>query len=234
MPRLNTRLLTNDRNYVYLSSEKSGEFMASDLKYFKHADDEAKFYALSLWAVCDPDTERGRALLYDAINFYEMKAMIRLAPLMQSVNSSSNLIKKAILYALEKMPYEQARTFIKRILREKTFKELKSGQKKFAEIDAKDLDLSDIDEKINAIEIDEVLKRHAQFIRDTIGFGPEQNAGIVDNIWLIGTFDDEQEFVESDFSFLESFIRKTGLDKIREPFSKIQLKALIHFQMTRS
>ena len=39
------------------------------------------------------------------------------------------------------MSYEQARTFVKRILREKTFKELKSAQKKFAEIDGKDLEI---------------------------------------------------------------------------------------------
>lgn len=184
MPRLNMRLLTAERQYVDLSSEKSGEFMASNLKYFAHSGDEAKFYALSLWAVCDPDTERGRALLYDALDFYEAKSMIRLAPVLQSVDSGVNLIKKAVVYALENLPYDQARSFVKKILREKTFKELKSGQKKFAEIDAKDIDLSGIDEKIANVKIDEVLKRHAEFIRDTIGFSSSLNIGIVANSWV--------------------------------------------------
>ena len=41
---------------------------------------------------------------------------------------------------------------------------------------------------------------------------------------------DEREF--SDFSFLESFIGKTGLDKMRELFSKIQLKGKLSYMIS--
>jgi hypothetical protein len=52
-------------------------------------------------------------------------------------NNNSNLIKKAIIFALEKLGSEQARLFIKKIVKEKLYDELKNKNKKFSEIQLK-------------------------------------------------------------------------------------------------
>ncbi len=46
---------------------ESKEFL-QNFKYLSNHEDELAL--LTLWAVSDPDTEKGRQLLYDSVNFY--------------------------------------------------------------------------------------------------------------------------------------------------------------------
>lgn len=89
MPRLNNRILSQDRdylsvndfgikktrikntyfiieNFLFFKDETSKEFF-HNIKYLNNEQDP--LMPLTLWIVCDPDTEKGRQLLYDAINF---------------------------------------------------------------------------------------------------------------------------------------------------------------------
>ena len=72
--------------------------------------------------------------------YKESNSLSRLAIFFQSSdsnNNNNNLIKKAIIYALEKLGSEQARLFIKKIVKEKLYDELKNKNKKFSEIQLK-------------------------------------------------------------------------------------------------
>jgi hypothetical protein len=46
-------------------------------------------------------------------------------------------MKQAITYALQNLKSEQARVFIKKILKEKLFNELQNGAKKFSDVQVK-------------------------------------------------------------------------------------------------
>ena len=125
-----------------------------DVNYFKE-----QVTPLTLWVVCDPDTEKGRQLLYDSINFYvkieikfnkltltktisflkeSSKINSRLALIVQkSSKSSDDLMKKAVLFALENLRPKEANKVIKKMLRETSFNEIKSKKKTFTQLDLK-------------------------------------------------------------------------------------------------
>lgn len=89
--------------------------------------------------MCDPDTEKGRQLVYNAINFYESsKITTRVALIVQKSNESKDdLIKKAILYAMNNLNKKQSFMLIKRLLKEKNFNDLKSGKKTISNLEFK-------------------------------------------------------------------------------------------------
>ena len=149
MPRLNPRVLTLERSYLDIkvfeddsnaqkqaASRTSGGLLS--LKYLQN-ENEA-MHPLTLWIVCDPDTVQGREFLYEAINFYEAsKIGTRLAVILQKSTSEPNndLVKKAIYFALSTLKQNKANGFIRKLLREKAFNELKQNAKTISQLDIK-------------------------------------------------------------------------------------------------
>jgi UDP-glucose:glycoprotein glucosyltransferase len=146
MPRLNPRVLATPSNRIYLDEtkhlEKYSTDITNDLKYYLLNENE-KVHALTLWVVCDPDTPNGREFLYEAINFYEScKIGARLALVLNVENfnnneGEANVIKQAIYYALNTFQNDKtkATSFIKKLLREKTYGEIKNKKTPFSDLD---------------------------------------------------------------------------------------------------
>jgi UDP-glucose:glycoprotein glucosyltransferase len=146
MPRLNPRVLATPSNRVYLDETKHlakhSADITNDLKYYLLNENE-KVHALTLWVVCDPDTAMGREFLYEAINFYESsKIGARLALILNGDSETmkddeNNLIKRAIFFALNTFENDKTKVtnFIKKLLREKTFDEIKNKKLPISELD---------------------------------------------------------------------------------------------------
>lgn len=219
MPRLNPLVLSQERQYIEID-ESSLDFL-SNIKYISSVKEP--FHPLTIWVVADPDTEQGRQLLSDAIYFYDSsKESIRVALLMQkSTKSSDDIVKRTIAYALKNLNSAQAFTFVKRILKEKTYSELKSGKRSLNEIDFKDLDLDQsFADKIKEFDIDTVIREHQTFLQARTPFKSSDHRGLIVNGWVLGPFDDNETFLDSDFSLLENFISKIGLKQIKELINK--------------
>ena len=186
MPRLNPRVLTLERNYLDTKVFDATNIL--DLKYMQN-ENEA-MHPLTLWIVCDPDTALGREFLYEAINFYESsKIGTRLAIILQKSTQNSaqsnDIIKKALFYALNNLKQNKANTFIKKILREKSFNELKQNKKTVSQLDIKETsDINDLDNLIASFEIDSIVKAHDEFLKNYTPFKDSDSLGLFANGWV--------------------------------------------------
>jgi UDP-glucose:glycoprotein glucosyltransferase len=136
MPRLNPRILSTTKEFVNINGfDADADAFVSNLKYLKQSGLD-KFHSLTIWAVCDPDTEQGRMFLSNAVEFFDSNQNTRLGILFQSTGQNS-LIKNAILYALDNFHGDEAIGFIKKIIKENIFDELIKSTKTFDQIEVK-------------------------------------------------------------------------------------------------
>ena len=136
MPRLNPRILAPERDYLNIN-----EFKEKDKKFIDRlnylADENSDLHLLTLWLVCDPDSERGRKFIYDAMDYHESsKIKTKLAILMQK-SEQFDFIKKIIDYSLNNLSQKSAYKLIKNVLKEKNFNGLRTGNITLKEIKIK-------------------------------------------------------------------------------------------------
>lgn len=176
--------------------------------------------------VSDPDTEKGRQLLYDSLNFFESsKISTRLAIILQkSSHSENNSIAKAISYAMDKLNSEQATKFIKIILRENNYQSLKSGKKEYSEI-LLEFNIEDLNRIITDYDISERISKNEIFLKNHTPFTTGDSIGLVANGWILGPFDETENFIDSDFSLLERFILKLSLKSVKNLVTKWNLES---------
>lgn len=215
MPRINPRILTNERQYLDIGgfNDESINFL-NNLKYISHDDNNKSFNSMSLMIVCDPDDQQGRQLLSEALSFYETRKNVRLSPLIYG-KDSNGLMKKAIFYALDSFSPQKASIFISKIVNKNTnsFSGIKLDGRdgKFGVAD------ENLDQVIRDYDISSHLAQHRAFISKNINYF---DRGLIVNSWILGPFDSDETFSDSDFSLLESFMRKTGLERMTNLFSK--------------
>ena len=238
MPRLNPRILSNEKQFlqVHELDDTSKSLILKELIYLSQEKSQksrsashSSIHTVTLWVVCDPDTERGRQLLYDAINYQDSSRLsTRLAIILkksnsddQSANSSDDpdLIKKAIYYVLSNYNIQKARLFIKTLLKEKSFNEVKVNKKAISKLDFKTT-LFDDDESICKFNLKEILDKHSAFLSKYTPFKSENDMGLVVNGRILGPFDSDEAFIDSDFSLMENYILKTGLRQLDDALAK--------------
>jgi UDP-glucose:glycoprotein glucosyltransferase len=218
MPRLSPRILAQDRQYVDLTSPSAQVFAQSNMKYI--LNDKEAFHPFTLWMICDPDTQKGRQLLNDALYFYDSsKESIRVGLIMlesSTYKSDNDLIKKSIHFALNNLNQKQSFTFIKRLLKEKNYNDLKSKKVQISDIDFKDISNAiDFEKSIEKVaDLEANLEKNRAFLA-SLNL-PFKNSGIIANGWVIGPFGEDETFIESDFSLLENFMLRIGLKQVKE------------------
>jgi UDP-glucose:glycoprotein glucosyltransferase len=218
MPRLNPRVLTSNRDYLEINqmNQQSQDFV----KQIKYIKSDEQFNALTLWLVCDPDTEKGRQLLYDAIDFTESsKIGARLAVLFKrsSQSKGDDIVKKAIAYSLDNMDKKLALSVVKKLLKDKAYYDLKKNNQPIQDLGI--VELSNY-ENINRYDIDALIKKCQEFLVGQTPFKDSDHIGLIANGWILGPFENDEEFIQSDFSLLENFILKTGLKQTKQLIQK--------------
>jgi UDP-glucose:glycoprotein glucosyltransferase len=227
MARLNMRILSTERTFLQVNNFKKDDLdFIDNIRYMTPAsgggggDNDINF--ITLWIVGDPDTEIGRKLIYDSIEFGEFsKAPTRLAFLFTQTQKD-DIIKKAISFGLRTFTGKNQLNFIKKILRQNTWSDLIQNKKMLSQLDFK-LDqpslLDDIDTKVNNEDIKETIKSHIAFLkRNTpiVSNDDTTKSGVIANGWIIGPFDKDESFIDTDFTLMESFLMKNGLNKIKD------------------
>ena len=148
-----------------------------------------------------------------------------------SKSKGDDLLKKSISYALNSMNQKQSYAFIKRILKEKTYTELKAGKKTLSNIDFKDLALDEgFERKISSFDLKPIFDENRAFLESSSSFKSSDHEGIIANGWTLGPFDETETFLDSDFSLLENFMLKIGLKQIKELISKWKLNGNPNFK----
>lgn len=216
MPRLNPRVLNMAREYLQINEmKKPAQDFVKNIKYLVKNPD---MNSLTLWIVCDPDSAKGSEFLNEAISFSESsKLSTRLGILLKrSAKSNGDQIKKAIFYALNNFDKKTSLSLIKKIIKEKAFNDLKKNKKTFQELNISELSDQDVLEKLNNFNIDAVVKEHEEFLNGQTQFRDSEHNGLIANGWILGPFDDDEIFIDKDFSLLENFILKIGLKQTKD------------------
>jgi hypothetical protein len=105
-----------------------------------------------------------------------------------SESSDDDLIKKAIYYALDKLNNHQASQFIKRVLKEKIYNELKQKVKSFSDISELaefSTDKSkDLNKLINEFNVNEIISEHRSLLYKNTPFKSNNDIGLLANGWV--------------------------------------------------
>ena len=113
-----------------------------------------------------------------------------------------------------------AKKFIKKILRESSFNDIKSKKKTFAELEP---GVEDLNVKIDEFDYKSIVDKNKKFLAANTLFKESNNEGLIVNGWMLGPFEENETFFDSDFSLLENFILKIGLKQIRDLIPKWRL-----------
>ncbi|CAF0796713.1 unnamed protein product, partial [Brachionus calyciflorus] len=73
---------------------------------------------------------------------------------------------------------------------------------------------------INSHDLTKTLDSNRDFLTEATPFKESSNIGLFANGWILGPFDDEEVFIDSDFNLLENFIKKIGLKQIENLIHK--------------
>lgn len=103
-----------------------------------------------------------------------------------SDSSADDLIKRTLVYALENMEAKKSYALLKRIFKEKTYVELKSGKLTLAAMDLKDLGLDggEFERAVKSLPIDTTLERHREFLVTSTPFKQSNDRGLFANGWV--------------------------------------------------
>jgi hypothetical protein len=88
----------------------------------------------------------------------------------------------------------------------------------------KEFEIDEIDKKINDFNINSVIEQHRSFLVSNTPLKNSNDEGLIANGWVLGPFDEQETFIDSDFSLLENFILKIGLKQIQGIIAKWENK----------
>ncbi|POI21600.1 hypothetical protein CIB84_014653, partial [Bambusicola thoracicus] len=146
VPRINSRILTSDREYLDLTAMNN--FYVDDFARFSTLDSKDKTAAVAnsmtyltkrddsfvrpvtFWIVGDFDKPSGRQLLYDAIKHQKSSNNVRISMInnpSEEPNSSNTIVAKAIWAALQTQTSNNAKNFITKMAKEEIAKALEAG-----------------------------------------------------------------------------------------------------------
>uniref|UniRef100_A0A669QV82 UDP-glucose ceramide glucosyltransferase-like 1 n=1 Tax=Phasianus colchicus TaxID=9054 RepID=A0A669QV82_PHACC len=210
VPRINSRILMADREYLDLTAMSKGRFSFFPLKFhlqlflppFCSSTDDSFVRPVTFWIVGDFDKPSGRQLLYDAIK-HQVGGIFHLHHLAAIINSNT-VVAKAIWAALQTQTSNNAKNFITKMAKEEIAKALEAG----ADI----LEFA-VGEAFESPKVDFILS-HAIYCRDVLKLKKGQRA-VISNGRIIGPLEDGEMFNQDDFHLLENIILKTSGQKIK-------------------
>uniref|UniRef100_A0A8C1EHC6 UDP-glucose ceramide glucosyltransferase-like 1 n=1 Tax=Cyprinus carpio carpio TaxID=630221 RepID=A0A8C1EHC6_CYPCA len=230
VPRINSRILSTNRNYLDLSatSEFLSDWVHNKIVLFQY---DGIIRPVTFWVVGDFDQPSGRQLLYDAIRHMKTSNNVRLGVINNPSENPSNeksLIARAIWGAMQTQTANNAKNFITKMAKEETAQALYGGS-----------DIADCDglfalgyftiAAVNGMDVPlfksayespnvNFLLAHSAYCRDVLKLQKGQRA-VISNGRIIGPLEEGEIFNQDDFLLLESIILKTSGERIK---AKIQ------------
>ncbi|XP_019341673.1 UDP-glucose:glycoprotein glucosyltransferase 1 isoform X2 [Alligator mississippiensis] len=237
VPRINSRILTSDREYLDLTA--TNNFFVDDFARFTVLDSKDKTAAIAnsmtyltkkddsfvrpvtFWIVGDFDKASGRQLLYDAIKHQKSSNNVRISMINNPSEEPSNentLITRAIWAALQTQTSNNAKNFITKMAKEEIAKALEAGAD-IAEFAVGGMDINSFKDAFESPKVDFVLS-HAVYCRDVLKLKKGQRA-VISNGRIIGPLEDGEMFNQDDFHLLENIILKTSGQKIKSHIQQL-------------
>uniref|UniRef100_A0A8C1VSA6 UDP-glucose ceramide glucosyltransferase-like 1 n=1 Tax=Cyprinus carpio TaxID=7962 RepID=A0A8C1VSA6_CYPCA len=231
VPRINSRILSTNRNYLDLSAtnnhfiDEYARFLFLDTKDKNAAVANSMNYMtkkVTFWVVGDFDQPSGRQLLYDAIRHMKTSNNVRLGVInnpSENLSNEKSLIARAIWAAMQTQTANNAKNFITKMAKEETAQALYGGSDiillHFSALQGMDVPLFK-----SAYESPNVnfLLAHSAYCRDVLKLQKGQRA-VISNGRIIGPLEEGEIFNQDDFLLLESIILKTSGERIK---AKIQ------------
>eukprot|EP00076_Gallus_gallus_P013988 XP_015132664.1 UDP-glucose:glycoprotein glucosyltransferase 1 isoform X2 [Gallus gallus] len=237
VPRINSRILTSDREYLDLTGMNN--FYVDDFARFSTLDSKDKTAAVAnsmtyltkrddsfvrpvtFWIVGDFDKPSGRQLLYDAIKHQKSSNNVRISMInnpSEEPNSSNTIVAKAIWAALQTQTSNNAKNFITKMAKEEIAKALEAGAD-ILEFAVGGMDTNIFKEAFESPKVDFILS-HAIYCRDVLKLKKGQRA-VISNGRIIGPLEDGEMFNQDDFHLLENIILKTSGQKIKSQIQQL-------------
>uniref|UniRef100_A0A8C2E455 UDP-glucose glycoprotein glucosyltransferase 1 n=1 Tax=Cyprinus carpio TaxID=7962 RepID=A0A8C2E455_CYPCA len=231
VPRINSRILSTNRNYLDLSAtnnhfiDEYARFLFLDTKDKNAAVANSMNYMtkkVTFWVVGDFDQPSGRQLLYDAIRHMKTSNNVRLGVInnpSENLANEKSLIARAIWAAMQTQTANNAKNFITKMAKEETAQALYGGRDiillHFSALQGMDVPLFK-----SAYESPNVnfLLAHSAYCWDVLKLQKGQRA-VISNGRIIGPLEEGEIFNQDDFLLLESIILKTSGERIK---AKIQ------------
>ncbi|XP_076281321.1 UDP-glucose-glycoprotein glucosyltransferase isoform X2 [Lasioglossum baleicum] len=233
MPRLNERILKaekhtwlnligttpSDEDHAKWSPEDFSTWLMSRLHYVYVPRRTSIHHLYSFWVVADLKTPAGRVLLREALDYIESNVDVRVTVIVNPTTDENNNyqsittdINQVVLAALNSLPVEKAKNFIRRVIQENVASDIAKGDFQIEEEAVKEQLKMQADEP--AI--------HRQYVKAVLNMD-EGVRGIVCNGRLVGPFDHNEEFTNEDFSLLERFSHSSYGEKLFKKLIKEQL-----------
>uniref|UniRef100_A0A8C3LXR4 UDP-glucose ceramide glucosyltransferase-like 1 n=1 Tax=Chrysolophus pictus TaxID=9089 RepID=A0A8C3LXR4_CHRPC len=217
VPRINSRILMADREYLDLTAMSKGCFSFFPLKFhlqlflppFCSSTDDSFVRPVTFWIVGDFDKPSGRQLLYDAIKHQKSSNNVRISMInnpSEEPNSSNTVVAKAIWAALQTQTSNNAKNFITKMAKEEIAKALEAG----ADI----LEFAVGVSMAVCVYKGRVFVLTMNFLVDVLKLKKGQRA-VISNGRIIGPLEDGEMFNQDDFHLLENIILKTSGQKIK-------------------
>uniref|UniRef100_A0A673IAN2 UDP-glucose ceramide glucosyltransferase-like 1 n=1 Tax=Sinocyclocheilus rhinocerous TaxID=307959 RepID=A0A673IAN2_9TELE len=217
VPRINSRILSTNRNYLDLSA--TSEFLSDWVHNKLFFQYDGIIRPVTFWVVGDFDQPSGRQLLYDAIRHMKTSNNVRLGVINNPSENTSNeksLIARAIWAAMQTQTANNAKNFITKMAKEETAQALYGGSD-IAEFAVGGMDVPLFKSAYESPNVNFLLA-HSAYCRDVLKLQKGQRA-VISNGRIIGPLEEGEVFNQDDFLLLESIILKTSGERIK---AKIQ------------
>uniref|UniRef100_A0A671L7K7 UDP-glucose ceramide glucosyltransferase-like 1 n=1 Tax=Sinocyclocheilus anshuiensis TaxID=1608454 RepID=A0A671L7K7_9TELE len=240
VPRINSRVLSTNRNYLdlsatnnhfideyarflFLDTKDKNAAVANSFNYMTKKDDGI-IRPVTFWVVGDFDQPSGRQLLYDAIRHMKTSNNVRLGVINNPSENTSNeksLIARAIWAAMQTQTANNAKNFITKMAKEETAQALYGGSD-IAEFAVGGMDVPLFKSAYESPNVNFLLA-HSAYCRDVLKLQKGQRA-VISNGRIIGPLEEGEVFNQDDFLLLESIILKTSGERIK---AKIQQLGMV-------
>uniref|UniRef100_A0A8C0J494 UDP-glucose ceramide glucosyltransferase-like 1 n=1 Tax=Chelonoidis abingdonii TaxID=106734 RepID=A0A8C0J494_CHEAB len=173
VPRINSRILMSDREYLDLTATSKGHFQLNKPDLYKYSFTRIGIsQPVTFWIVGDFDKPSGRQLLYDAIKHQKSSNHVRISMInnpSEDPTSKNTVITRAIQAALQTQTSNNAKNFITKMAKEETAKALEAGA-----------DITEFAVGVKAFESPKVdfILSHAMYCKDVLKLQKGQRAVI--------------------------------------------------------
>ncbi|XP_059506997.1 UDP-glucose:glycoprotein glucosyltransferase 1 isoform X2 [Stegostoma tigrinum] len=230
VPRINSRILSSERDYldlsaeakdgvddyshfVFLKSEEKSAAVANNMQYLSKRDDKY-IRPLTFWIVGDFDDSSGRQLLYESLKHLKSSNNLRIGLINNPTTEpteENTIIARAIWAALNTQSLNNAKNFITKLAKEETAKALADGVD-IMEFAVGGMDNDAFKKMFETLKLDFILS-HNSFCKDVVKLKGGQRA-VISNGRIIGPLEENEIFNQNDFHLLES-IAVEAAEKIK-------------------
>ncbi|KYM95086.1 UDP-glucose:glycoprotein glucosyltransferase, partial [Cyphomyrmex costatus] len=227
MPRLNERILKVDKNawlnligtvpedddYTKWASQNLSTYLMKKMHYLFVPRRNIR-HLYSFWVVADLKSLSGRQLLQEALEYVESNTDARISIIINA-KDDTNLksdINKIVLAAINALSPEKAILYMRKILKEDTVALIANDN-----FEIEDESVAAILENQNSI-----LSLHQHYVKAVLNMEPGARA-VLCNGRVIGPLDNNEEFINDDFSLLERFSQSTYGEKLFMKLIKDQI-----------